>query len=229
MELRTINKYTLEPRTKFLLILLANILLFTYGPNIYIHLTMIYGLLLMIIFKKVKEAYKFGLFYFSIHILTYFISFAPKEIYSIWEILILPLVIFMPILIFSYIFFATTEVSEIITSLQKMNTPSFIITPIIVIFRFFPTLKIELNAIKDAMKLKGIKKNPIKVLEYVYVPLLFSSVKISEDLNASGLARGLGLYNKSTQTVSTRFTFLDLLSVLILICFIVLRKGVLNI
>ena len=93
-------------------------------------------------------------------------------------------------------------------------------------FRFFPTLKLELYAIRDAMKLKGIRKNPIKLLEYVYAPLLFNAIKIGEELNVSGVTRGLGLYKTSTQIATIRFGFLDFIVILMMIALILLRREV---
>ena len=74
------------------------------------------------------------------------------------------------------------------------------------------------------MKLKGIRKNPIKLLEYVYAPLLFNCVKISDELNISGVTRGLGLYKTSTQTVNVKFSLLDLLVIIVMLILILLRK-----
>ena len=227
MELRTQKKINLDPRTKLLLIILGNLLLFSYGDSIYLHIATCFGILLTMLLGKVKSALKMGAFCISMYALTYLISFCPKEINSLWGMTILPIIIFMPLYALAFLLFTTTEISEIITAFQKMKMPSVIITPLIVMFRFFPTLKIELHAIRDAMKLKGIRKNPMKVLEYVYAPLLFNAVKISDDLHISGETRGLGLHKKSTQTATIHFGLLDIFSIVLMIALILLRREVL--
>ena len=208
------------------MILLGNILLFSYGNPTYLHITTAFAIILTIILGKAKSALKMSVCFVGLYALTYLINFAPKEINSLWGMLVLPIIMFMPLFALAFLLFTTTEISEIITALQKMKVPSIIITPLIVMFRFFPTLTLELVAIRDAMKLKGIRKNPIKLLEYVYAPLLFNCVKISDDLNISGVTRGLGLYKTSTQTAKVGFSVLDFIVILIMIVLILLRKGV---
>ena len=220
------KKISLDPRTKLLLILLGNILLFSYGDQIYLFISTFYGILLMVLLGKFKDAFNFSLSCLFIYLLTYLFSFGPKELYSLWEIIVLPIVLFLPVVALGFLLFTTTGISEMISALQKMYFPNFIITPLVIMFRFFPTLKEELGAISDAMKLKGLKKNPLKVLEYIYVPILFNSIRISEDLNISGLTRGLGLYNSSTHIAKIKFGVLDLFSILFFIILILLRKQI---
>ena len=226
MKLREKQKITLDPRTKILMLLLGNILLFSYGDIIYLHILTVFALVLTALLGKGKNALKMSAFYLAMYGITYIMGFAPKFLNSIWGLLVLPIIMFIPLFALAFLLFTTTQISEIITALQKLHCPSFIITPLIVMFRFFPTLKLELQAIRDAMKLKGIRKNPIKLLEYVYVPLLFNCVKISDELNISGVTRGLGLHNTSTQTTKIKFGILDIVSIIIVVLLILLRKGV---
>ena len=224
MNLRTKNKINLDPRTKVLLLFLGNVLMFSIGKAIYLHITTILAIVLTIVLGKLKPALKMLCFYISAYGITYLINFLPETISSIWGMIILPFVIFMPLYAIAFMLFTTTQVNEVITALQKLKIPAAIITPLIVMFRFFPTLKQELFAIRDAMKLKGVRKNPIKLVEHVYVPLLFNCVKIGEDLNISGLTRGLGLNKSTTQTVKIKFGIFDLIVILIMSLLIVLRK-----
>ena len=226
MNFRQKNKLNLDPRTKILLILLGNILIFSYGESLYLHIATTLAIVLTALLGKIKLAFKMATVYIVLYGLTFIISFAPKEISSIWGLMVLPIIMFMPLFAIAFMLFSTTTISEVITALQKMKCPSAIITPFIVMFRFFPTLKLELYAIRDAMKLKGIRKNPIKLLEYVYAPLLFNAIKIGEELNVSGVTRGLGLYKTSTQIATIRFGFLDFIVILMMIALILLRREV---
>lgn len=225
MNFRQQKSLTLDPRTKLALILLANVLMYTYGNSVYLHIATAFALLLTVVLGRWKGAMKMSAFCAVLYALTYVMGFAPKEISNLWGVFVLPIILFIPLFTFANLLFCTTEISELITAFQKMKFPSAILTPLIVMYRFFPTLKIELIAIRDAMKLKGIRKNPIKLLEYVYAPILFNCVRISDELNVSGLTRGLGLHKTSTQTVKLRFTLLDVVSILVLIALIVLRGG----
>lgn len=76
-----------------------------------------------------------------------------------------------------------------------MHITEKIVIPMSVIFRFFPTISEEYQAIPDAMKMQGIRfggKNPFLMLEYRLVPLMVSVVKIGDELSAAALTAGLG-------------------------------------
>ena len=67
--------------------------------------------------------------------------------------------------------------------MEKMHIPQKIVIPMSVVFRFFfPTVKAEYAAIRDAMKMRGITtlRSPMKMLEYRVVPLMMSIAKIGE-------------------------------------------------
>ena len=92
-----------------------------------------------------------------------------------------------------------------------------------VIFRFFPTISEEYQAIRDAMKMRGIRfggKNPFLMLEYRLVPLMVSVVKIGDELSAAALTRGLGAPVKRTNVCQIGFHVQDLIAILFcVICF----------
>ena len=95
--------------------------------------------------------------------------------------------------------------------------------PMSVIFRFFPTISEEYQAIRDAMKMQGIRfggKNPFLMLEYRLVPLMVSVVKIGDELSAAALTRGLGAPVKRTNVCQIGFHVQDLIAILFcVICF----------
>lgn len=63
----------------------------------------------------------------------------------------------------------TTTVSELISGMERIHMPKEVTIPLTVMFRFFPTVFQESEAISDAMKMRGIKlggKKSSKILEY---------------------------------------------------------------
>lgn len=94
--------------------------------------------------------------------------------------------------------FRTTRTSQFMSALQKMKVPVHILIPIIIMFRFIPTVQEEWNGIRKAMLLKGISfgpvgiiRHPVTAIEHTLVPLLFSADTIIDELAAASLARGL--------------------------------------
>ena len=138
----------------------------------------------------------------------------------------------MPSLITGYFVVSTTKVSEFNAAMERMHVSEKITIPMSVMFRFFPTVKEESAAIKDAMYMRGIKsfRNPMAMLEYRMVPLLMSVVKIGEELSISALTRGLGGHVKLTNICKIGFhpadVFILLLCTICWICFALHAGGI---
>ena len=82
--------------------------------------------------------------------------------------------------------------------------------------RFIPTIKIELKALKENMKIRGIVTSrfsrcyiQLKYIEYTLVPLLMRMIKISDELSASALIRGLDSDEKRVTLTELRFRKTD--------------------
>ena len=112
----------------------------------------------------------------------------------------------------------TTSVSEMLEALNRMKVPRSIGIPFSVLLRFVPTIKIELKALKENMKIRGIVTSrffpllhPIKYMEYTLVPLLMRMIKISDELSASALIRGLDSDEKRVTLTELRFRKTDLM------------------
>ena len=133
--------------------------------------------------------------------------------------IIWPIVCGIPMML--YIIKSTTA-SECITALGRMHIGRQITIPLSVLFRFIPTMQEESAAIKDAMRMRevqfGTKKfwqNPAALIEYRFIPLMISVVKIGDDLSAAALTRGLDNPVRRTNITKVGFTGWDLLAVLI--------------
>lgn len=101
----------------------------------------------------------------------------------------------LPGFIMGYYLVSTTTVSEFVAAMERMHVPEKIVIPVSVVFRFFPTVKEEYAAIRDAMKMRGITtlRSPMKMLEYRVVPLMMSIAKSEKNclrrLSREGLER----------------------------------------
>ena len=117
----------------------------------------------------------------------------------------------LPGFIMGYYLVSTTTVSEFVAAMERMRVPQKVVIPVSVVFRFFPTVKEEYAAIRDAMKMRGITtlRSPMKMLEYRVVPLMISIAKIGEELSAAALTRGLGAPQKRTNICTIKFGPLD--------------------
>lgn len=97
----------------------------------------------------------------------------------------------------------TTYMDDLMVSLQRIHLPQSVTIPLIVMFRFIPTLRIEYGMIRDTMKIRGICDtlrekitHPLSTVEYILIPLLMRCLKVTDELAASGATRGLELEEK---------------------------------
>ena len=80
----------------------------------------------------------------------------------------------------------------------------------------------ESASIKDAMRMREVQfgtqkfwNNPAALIEYRFIPLMISVVKIGEDLSAAALTRGLDNPIRRTNITQIGFTHYDVITLLI--------------
>ncbi|WFD12347.1 energy-coupling factor transporter transmembrane component T [Tepidibacter hydrothermalis] len=97
---------------------------------------------------------------------------------------------------------------EIVAVFKKMRAPQFISLPFIFMMRFFPTIRGEFREVFISMRLRNLisLKNPIKTLEYTFVPVMVRSTRIAEELAAASETRGIS--NPKGHTSRRKIEFL---------------------
>ena len=80
--------------------------------------------------------------------------------------------------------------------LSRIHMPTAGILGLLVMFRFFPTMKAELKSVWLSMRNRGLAApcqlllHPVVSCEYVLVPLLLRCLQIADQLSVSAVARG---------------------------------------
>ena len=150
-----------DPRTKLFLTVTVSTIMITGGTGGFMNLVrpclMACPIVFLLLSRKWGAAARFAV--------TYAILFAL-------ELTVLPLLTgtwnfilgaavgiythMLPGFIMGYYLVSTTTVSEFVAAMERMHVPEKIVIPVSVVFRFFPTVKEEYAAIRDAMKMRGI-------------------------------------------------------------------------
>lgn len=221
------SPFTLDPRTKLLLLILVNVLMYSYGENLYLNLSVVFATLLLLLAKAFRLVVSLLIFYGVLYAIDFLVGLGPQSIQPIWGALSLPFFIFLPFFMFGILFFGTTTIGDAAAAFQKWRMPSFILIPLLVLFRFIPTIRQEFRAITNAMRLRGAvgNGNLLKTIEYIYVPLLFSLVKTGEELTLASITRGLGLHRDRTYVNDQKFRWFDFVAIAIMLLLIVGRRG----
>ena len=137
----------------------------------------------------------FGAFYLLLAPLMYFIQFYGLRMMIFSEFYVLIFWRLTPVFIVAWDLM-TTPPGELSAFLSRAHFPSAAIIGLLVIFRFFPTVKTELRNVSCSMqnrRLTGISqvlRHPLITCEYVLVPLLLRCIQLADDLSASAVARG---------------------------------------
>ncbi|MEL6133155.1 MAG: energy-coupling factor transporter transmembrane component T [Bacteroidota bacterium] len=216
----------LDPRTKLLLLILVNVLLYSFGPSVYLYAATGFAALLIVL----AGVYRPLLYMIGMYAVLFFVNrlmgFAPEGILQTWSALSLPLFLFLPLFMYAILFFTTTTIGDAAAAFHKMRLPNVLLIPLLVMFRFFPTIGQEFRAITNAMKLRSAigRGNPLRTVEYVYVPLLFSLVKTGEELTLASLTRGLGLHKDRTYIQDPKLRWFDYGALVVMIFLIVARR-----
>ena len=194
-------KSVLDPRTKLLLLVVINMVIlgtgFT-GPDFVLRIACaLIPLALFLLIRRRRTA----LLYAAVCVLMFVVEglVIPSTTGVLNLIVVITFGPFSRILVgyaFAWYMMCSTTVSEFITAMKRMHVPDQLSIPLSVMFRFFPTLAEEGRAIRDAMRLRGIRltgKNGglLRQIEYEVVPLMMSALRIGDELSAASLTKGL--------------------------------------
>lgn len=223
------NGLLLDPRTKLLMLVTITTLMFSTSNegimNIVKPILSLIPFALILSEKRFKTVGKYLLLYILCFLLE---RIALTSLHGLPSFLIMAVASIMrrfaPGIMMGAYLISSTSVSEFIGAMERMHVTEKIIIPLSVIFRFFPTISEEYQAIRDAMKMRGIhlgSGNPLLMIEYQVVPLMISIVKIGDELSAAALTRGLGAPVKRTNICKIGFHVQDIIVILLcVLCFI---------
>ena len=223
----------LDPRTKlFMLITVTSLMLSSSNSgvmNIVKPVLSIIPFVLLLSEQKWKTAAKYLVLYIACFALERVALYMLSGIASFLLLAVCSVMTrFAPGFMMGAFLIATTSVSDFIAAMKRMHITEKIVIPLSVIFRFFPTIGEENAAIRDAMRMRGIRfggKHPGKIIEYRLIPLMISVVKIGDELSAAALTRGLGAPVKRTDICKIGFHLQDIILFVLCIAGFALTLG----
>ena len=165
----------LDPRTKLILLLTVTTLMFsTSNEGIMNFIKPVLSLIPFVLIlseRRFKTAGKYLFLYLACFVLERIALTTLSGLLSFVVLAITSIMTrFAPGIMTGAYLLSSTSVSEFIGSMERMHLTEKIIIPMSVIFRFFPTISEEYQAIRDAMKMRGIRfggKNPFLMVEYL--------------------------------------------------------------
>ena len=157
-----------------------------------------------------------GLFYTFVAIIVQRLLFTlPQNFWTMILNLYVGIIIrVLPGIMMGYYAIATTKMSDLVYSLKKLKLPNFLIIPVSVMFRFFYSIKEDYQKINEAMHMHGLTmknffKEPTKILEYKFVPLLIITSQTADNVAISAMTRGMRIEDKRSSISNARLKLQD--------------------
>ena len=226
----------LDIRTKILILVVANVLMFKMMTgNVHLLVALCFSLYLGVSSTFKRMARFFGVYLFF---MAYEVFFAHTVTLQVIDSFLL-----LTGLMFKTLYFplcagmalvSSSKVSELICFLRNIKLPKKMIIVLAVLYRFFPVLLTDYKLIINSLKMKGIGVSrgyylfhPFKFLEYIFVPYVIISTNIANELSVSCLCRGIDNEEKPSSYIELKFNKLDYLVMIIVIvaccCIVFLR------
>ena len=217
------SMFSLDPRTKLLLIFVESVLVLATAGGDRIMIFRFFFTILPFLLLLTGKKYMICIAGMGILVTTIVLQYlvfpsASGALVVFLRILITLITRFLPAYMMGVYVIRTTKVSEFKAAMERMHIPDELTIPLCVMFRFFPTVREEWGSIRDAMKMRGISLGGGKagrMLEYRLVPMISCSAQIGEELSASALTRGLGKSRKRTNICQIGFGAMDIFLLLI--------------
>lgn len=204
----------LDPRCKMLLLIMIGFVSYFLSGDV-VSLTLIIGYALFICAGNgIKWAIKMVICYIIIAFLNSLLRYVSVPVLSvIMSVFGVTLLKLIPIVMMGCWILKTTYMDDLMVALQRMRLPQAVTIPLVVMFRYIPTLRIEYRMIRNTMNIRGIcdtlwKKiiHPLATTEYILIPLLMRCLKVTDELAASGTTRGLELTTKRYALNNVRYS-----------------------
>ena len=190
---------TLDPRTKLLILSITGISVFLNESIIIECLFTAIPIFLLLQAKEFQTALKYGILFIILLMLQMFVILKlPIMIGGVIYIFDVYIRKLIPCFMLGTFLIRTTKVSAFLAALSRLPLSKGFTIALSVTLRYFPTMAEEWNYIKDAMALRGITisfvgflRHPVRIMEYVYVPMLVSASKISDEITQAAITRGI--------------------------------------
>ena len=168
----------------------------TIGRNVLLTCILTGGAFLYLVLQRsFRLAASYGCFYLLLALLLYGIRFHGLHMPVFSEFYVLMFWNLSPIFLVSWDLI-TTPPGMLSAFLSRLRMPTPFILGLLVVFRFFPTMRAELKGVGRSMKNRGLTAagqllaHPVQSIEYVLVPFLLRVLQLADQLSVSAVARG---------------------------------------
>ena len=231
----------LDPRTKLLILAITSVSVFLNESMLIEGAFTFIPFLLLLEAKHIRLAFKSGAaFIILLALPMLLVPHLPVTAGGILYMFAVYIRKLIPCFMLGSLLIRTTKVSTFLAAISRLHLPKGFTIALSITLRYFPTMTEEWGFIKDAMSLRGISASPagllfhpVRTMEYVYVPMLVSASKISDEITQDAITRGIDHLERRSCLENIRFRMRDALllilysSLVVLIIFNTVKGAVL--
>lgn len=189
--------FNLDPRTKLLMWVLANVSVFVFSSSIFPLILIAIYMVLFILSYKLDRAIKLLVAYVGILVVEFFVlPHVAGQLAAVFATISYFRFIF-PAFVGGQYIIETTSVGQLIAGMRSVRLPESLSISMAATLRFLPGLRQEIKNIRYAMKLRNIHGLMTK-LESTYVPMLAGMANVVDEVSESAIARGIENPGKKT-------------------------------
>lgn len=209
----------LDPRTKLLILAITSVSVFLNESMLIEGAFTFIPFLLLLEAKHIRLAFKSGAaFIILLALPMLLVPHLPVTAGGILYMFAVYIRKLIPCFMLGSLLIRTTKVSTFLAAISRLHLPKGFTIALSITLRYFPTMTEEWGFIKDAMSLRGISASPagllfhpVRTMEYVYVPMLVSASKISDEITQAAITRGIDHLERRSCLENIRFRMRDAL------------------
>ncbi len=209
----------LDPRTKLLILAITSVSVFLNESMLIEGAFTFIPFLLLLEAKHIRLAFKSGAaFIILLALPMLLVPHLPVTAGGIVYMFAVYIRKLIPCFMLGSLLIRTTKVSTFLAAISCLHLPKGFTIALSITLRYFPTMTEEWGFIKDAMSLRGISASPagllfhpVRTMEYVYVPMLVSASKISDEITQAAITRGIDHLERRSCLENIRFRMRDAL------------------
>lgn len=211
-------KRSIDPRIQFLLLILQSVFVLCAQVDQLILLN-VFALLYLVYAGFFQTARKTGLV-IAVTVALYGYILQSDQQWGIFIGFLCFLILrFAPVITMAQVL-QEIPTGRLMAAMQSLKLPKNFVLTLAVTLRFFPIIKQENDTIQLSARLRGLSyvqpKNwfrPLQVFEYTFVPLMMRTMKITDELTASAMTKGIDCPGQRTSIYQTKVTVKDVLLV----------------
>ena len=218
------NKFITDIRVNVILAIISSIAILIYKKEI----TFTIAFTVSIVFILFQGQYRKALNFASAFVILFILSIlkaGKSGLATLWLFATIARHLLIPLSFLQGIL--ERSIGELLEVCHRLHLPKSFGVSAIVLMRFFPTIKYELNTIRGALKFRGIGISLFSTLFHLpknfyltLIPLLIRTVRISDEITTAALTRGIDLDRDIVSFSEVKWTnkntvFLVVFSVLI--------------